>query len=389
MEVCSPRWGIMQLAIAAMGGLIDLKVAIVHYWLTGMRGGEAVLDALLDIYPDADLFTHVHDPAAVSSRISSRVVSCTFINRLPNAIRRYAWYLPLMPLALRLLDLSAYDLVISCESGPAKGVRVKSGAVHVCYCHSPMRYIWDQGESYLRTMNVCTAFAFRLARAYLRIWDRASAQKPDWVITNSRFVARRVKEYWGRDSATIFPPVDTARFSTSAESGDYYLYLGQLVAYKRPDLIVEAFNQSGRPLVVVGEGELLPALRRAARPNVKFMGRLSGEDARQMMAGCRALLYAGVEDFGIAPVEAMAAGRPVIAYADGGLMETVVEGITGIFFRRQDVAAINDAIVNFEARSADFDPQAIVADAQRFCRPPFLEQMAAFMQEKLPAVGAG
>lgn len=365
------------------------RVALCHYWLVSSRGGEAVLEALLDIYPQADIFTHVLDKTAISPRIAARVKACSFINRLPGAQRFYRSYLPLMPLASSLLNLQGYDLIISTEAGPSKGISKPETSLHICYCFSPMRYLWDQSEIYQQAMGVVQATVFRCLLPLLRRWDVRSARGPDEVIAISHFVAERVRRYWGREPDIIYPPVDTGRFCIGPAVGNYYLYFGQLVAYKRPDLLIEAFNQSGRRLIVAGEGELEESLRKQAGTNIEFLGRVSDDRAVELMQSCRALVFPGIEDFGIVPLEAMACGRPVIAFGKGGVLDTVIEGVTGLFFCEDNARALNHTLDCFEQTAADFDNQAIAAHAHGFSRRRFAREFSAYITARLNKRGTG
>lgn len=351
-----------------------MKVAIVHYWLVAMRGGEKVVEALCEMYPDADIYTHVYDPAAISPTINRHRVQTTFISRLPKAVRWYQRYLPLMPLALEQLDLRGYDLVISSESGPAKGVVVSPGTLHVCYCHTPMRYLWDMYHDYLSGAGCLTRWAMRPIMHYLRIWDVLSAFRVDHFVANSRYVARRISKHYRREAEVVHPPVSVDDFHISDSIGDYYLMVGQLVGYKRTDIAVEAFNRMGRKLIIIGEGEQYDSLARMAGSTVQLMGRQPFEVIRAHYAKCRALIFPGVEDFGIVPVEAMASGRPVIAYREGGVLETVEDGKTGLFFDTQSVDALIDAVARYEAHPEAFDPVRIRAHAEDF-------QVARFKRE--------
>jgi glycosyltransferase involved in cell wall biosynthesis len=367
----------------------DLRVAIVHYWLVSLRGGESVLRSLCDLFPQADVYTHVVAPDILPEAIRRHRITTTFIQRLPRSRQWYQRYLPLMPLALERLDLQSYDLVLSSESGPAKGVIVAPQAAHVCYCHSPMRYLWDMGEEYLRTAGLATRVLAPPLLHYLRLWDVASAARVDHFIANSQYVARRIRKYYRRDAEVIHPPVDADRFAPSAATDDYYLMAGQLVPYKRPELAVEAFNRSGRRLLVAGEGEMLPSLRRMARRNVELLGWQSDEQLRDLYARCRALVFPGVEDFGIVPLEAMASGRPVIAYGRGGALETIVDGVTGVFFHEQTAAALAAAVERFEREAGRFEPEAIRAHARTFDRPVFEARLAAAIEAELARQAAG
>ena len=362
-----------------------LKVAIVHYWLVDRRGGERVVEALCELYPQADLFTHVHDPAPFAETLAGHAVRTTFVNRLPFARRMLEPYLPLMPLACEQIDLRGYDLVISSESGPAKGVIAPPDALHVCYCHSPMRYAWDLYPHYLAEAGWLKRAAMRPLMHYLRLWDQASAQRPDAIVANSAHTRARVAKYWRREAEVIPPPVETARFATGATvaAGESYLCAGQLMGYKRIDLAVDAFDVLGLPLVVVGTGPELEGLRRRAKPNVTFLGWQSDDALARHVAECRALVFPGEEDFGIVPVEAMAAGRPVIAYRRGGALDSVKDGETGLFFDTQTPEALADAVRRFEASRSRFDAARIAAHAAGFDREHFKRRFAALVDRLL------
>lgn len=365
---------------------VQVRVAIVHYWLVTMRGGERVLDALLDLYPEADVFTHVADPAAISPRIAGRLKGTTFIGRIPGARRLYQKLLPLMPLALERLDLSGYDLVISSEGGPTKGVLAPAEALHVCYCHSPMRYAWVMPESYLAELPapLRPLAAWLLHR--LRIWDVSTVPRVDHFIANSATVGRRIRRYWGRDSVVVHPPVELDRFAIHPDGpGDAYLFASQLVGYKRADVAVRAFAGSGRKLLVAGEGPELEALKRAATPNVTFLGRVSDTDLERLYARCRALVFCAEEDFGIVPLEAMACGRPVIAFGRGGARETVVDGVTGLFFDAQTAESLRAALDRFETAEDRFDPAAIRRHAEGFGRDRFGREVSRLIEGWLAA----
>ncbi len=364
-----------------------MRVAIIHYWLVGMRGGEKVLEALCEMYPQADIFTHVYDPKMVSDRIRRHRVIPTFINSLPRATRMYKSYLPLMPLALEQLDLRGYDLVISSESGPAKGVIPAPDALHVCYCHTPMRYIWNMYQEYRSRSGWMTRLLMPLLAHYLRMWDVASAARVDSFIANAATVAKRIQRYYGRDSVVIHPPVDTDAFSIAAPSelGDYYLMAGELVSYKRPELAVRAFNDMNLKLVVIGGGEMIDEIRRIAGPTVTVMGQQPFDVLKTHYAQCRALIFPGEEDFGMVPVEAMASGRPVVAFARGGATETVSEGLSGVFFTEQTVEAITAAVKRLD--TIKFDSEKIAAHARQFGRDQFIQQMRSHIDGLLAQRG--
>lgn len=352
-----------------------MKVAIVHYWFVGMRGGEKVVEALCGMFPDADIFTHVYRPEAVSETIRSHRVVTSFISRLPASARLYKRYLPLMPLALEQLDLRGYDLVISSESGPAKGVIPPPSARHLCYCHSPMRYLWNMFHDYRGEAGRVTRLMMPPLAHYLRLWDTISASRVDRYIANSQAVSARIRRYYGREAAVVWPPVAVDAFAPvpAGERGDYMLMVGELVSYKRPQLAVEAFNRMRRNLVVIGGGEMLGRIRRLAGPTVTVLGPQPFEMLRHHYARCQALVFPGEEDFGIVPVEAMASGRPVIAYGSGGATETVVPNLSGVLFDEQDVEALIEAVENF--RACDFDPAVIAAHARMFSRDAFVAAM--------------
>ena len=360
-----------------------MKIAIVHYWLVGMRGGEKVLEALCEMYPTADIFTHVYLKSAVSTTISSHKVTTSFIGRLPRAVRSYQSYLPLMPMALEQLDLRGYDLVISSESGPAKGIIPPAGAVHVCYCHSPMRYIWNMFHDYRERTGPLRRLLMPPLAHYIRAWDAVSANRVHEFVANSRTVAKRLKTYYRRDSTVIYPPVDVGSFGpvAAAELEDYHLMVGELVRYKRPELAVQAFNTSKRRLVVIGGGEMLAEIQAMAGPTVEVLGAQPFPVLQHHYARCRALIFPGEEDFGIVPVEAMASGRPVVAFGRGGATETVVDGVTGTFFGHQSVEAILDGVDRCERMS--FEPADAVSHAARFGKDRFIREMTAFVDSAL------
>ena len=354
-----------------------MKVAIIHYWLVGMRGGEKVIEALCEMYPQADIFTHVYVPEMVSDRIRQHRVIPTFINGLPRAARLYKTYLPLMPLALEQIDLRGYDLIISSESGPSKGVIAPPHALHVCYCHAPMRYVWNMYHDYRKGAGHIARLMMPPLTHYLRMWDVTTAARVDSFVANSATVAQRIHRYYGADSTVIHPPVDTDAFSIAppSELEDYFLMAGELVSYKRPDLAVRAFNEMGRKLVIIGGGEMYDEIRRLAGPTVTVLGPQPFPVLKHHYARCSALIFPGEEDFGMVPVEAMASGRPVVAFGRGGATETVANGVSGVFFEEQTVEAISAAVKNLAA--IQIDPERIAAHARKFGRDRFFQRMRA------------
>jgi glycosyltransferase involved in cell wall biosynthesis len=305
-----------------------MRVAIVHYWLLNMRGGERVLEALCELYPDADIFTHVYAPERISETIRRHRVRTTLINKLPYAHRLYQSYLPLMPFALEQLDLRAYDLVISSESGPAKGVLTRQDALHICYCHTPMRYAWNMYQEYREGMSGLKRSAMSVLLHKIRQWDVTAAARVDYFVANSHNVARRIRKYYRRDAMVIPPPVDLDRFGVAAftSADGFYLCIGQLIPYKQVGLAITAFNRLGRRLVVIGEGKQRDQLGKLAGSTITFLGRVDNTILRDYYARCRALVFTAEEDFGIVPLEAMAAGKAVIADGKGGALETVTPG---------------------------------------------------------------
>jgi len=341
-----------------------MRTALLHYWLTNVRGGEQVLSALGELLPEANIFTHAYLPCPFgeTSRRSlwGHRVEESFIARLPFGRKHPQAFLPLMPLATRRLDLDAYDLVVSSESGPIKGIRKRAGQRHVCYCHTPMRYLWDMHDEYFRTAGIGGKLAMKLFTPYLRREDLRSAESVDEFVANSAFVAERIKRIYGRDAVVVHPPVDVEFFSAAERTaGGYYLFVGAPVAYKRLDLARVACAKMGRELVVAGGGAA------------------TNEELRDLYAGAKALLFPGLEDFGIVPVEAQAAGCPVIAYGAGGALETVRDGETGMFFDRQDVESLCCAIEECEGRR--WDSNACRINARRFSKQVFLDRMGAVL----------
>jgi glycosyltransferase involved in cell wall biosynthesis len=355
------------------------RVAIIHYWLVGMRGGERVLERLIRLFPDADIFTHVHVREATSATINARPIRTTFIQRLPGAARHYQKYLPLMPMALEELDLRGYDLVISSESGPAKGVIAPPDALHLCYCHSPMRYLWDHYHDYKSSAGRLTRLAMPMMFHRLREWDTTSAARVDAIAANSSFIRQRIKRAWGRDATIVHPPVDTALFGKAHEVGGSYLWVGQMTPYKRANLALDAFNALRLPLLMVGDGEMAAALKARAGPTITIVPKIGFTELRAAYAGARALVFTAEEDFGIVPVEAMASGRPVLAYGRGGVLDSVAPGISGLFFAEQTVDSLIDGVRTMEEWLPDFDPDAAITHAQRFAPERFDEGIASLL----------
>lgn len=365
------------------------RFALIHYWLVGMRGGEKVLEALCRMFPQADIFTHVADPERLSPTIRKHRIFESRIARLPLARKAYQSYLPLMPRALEELDLSGYDLVISSEAGPAKGVIPPPGVPHLCYCHSPMRYIWDQFQTYRDTAGPIQRLMMPSIAHRLRQWDTTSAARVDHFVANSNHVAARVKSYWRRNASVVHPPVAIEQFRPAAaeDVGNYYLWLGELAPYKKPDLAIDAFRELDLPLLVIGGPDSrIKSLAKHAGPKTRFLGRVSDRRMKAHLARCRALVFPGEEDFGIVPVEAMASGRPVIAFGQGGVLDSVVDGQTGLFFEEQSVGALIDAVLKFEASELSFaSTRDCLARSKQFSETVF----RAGISENLARLGVG
>lgn len=361
------------------------RVAIIHYWLVGMRGGERVLESLCRMFPQADIVTHVAVPERLSETLRRHRIVTTRIAKLPFAARAYQKYLPLMPRALEEVDLTGYDIVISSEAGPAKGVIAPPDAPHLCYCHSPMRYLWDQYHFYRDGAGLVTRTMMPMLAHRLRQWDVSSAARVDGFAANSHHVADRISKYWRREARVVHPPVAVEDFAPVAreEVGDFYLWAGELAPYKRPDLAVEAMRRLDRPFVVIGGPDAtMQKLRRQAGPKTRFLGKVPFETLKSHMARCKALIFPGEEDFGIIPVEAMASGRPVIAYGRGGACDTVIDGETGLLFRDQSVEGLMAAVEAFEAAGLGrADPAALVRHAAGFNEARFQEGIRASLAE--------
>ena len=359
-----------------------VRVALVHDYLNQMGGAERVLLSLHNLYPQAPIYTSIYEPSRVDKRFRTMDLRTSFLQGMPLVKRHHQPFLPLFPLAIESFDLREYDLVISDSSAFAKGIITRPDALHICYCHTPMRWAWNY-QDYVERERLG-----RLARTmlppfitWLRQWDYATAARVDYFIANSPVVQARIAKYYRRESAYIPPPVDASRFSVAASHEDYFLIVSRLVPYKRIDLAVQAFTTLGLPLRVIGAGRDEARLRKLAGKNVRFMGRLSDADVRQQMAGCRAFLFPGEEDFGITPLEAQASGRPVIAYGAGGARATIVPGVTGLFFDTQTPQALADTVRAF--RDEDFDPQTIRRHAEEFSEERFVRQVTAFVEARV------
>jgi glycosyltransferase involved in cell wall biosynthesis len=371
-----------------------VRIAVVHHWFVTRGGGERVAECIAALFPRAELFTLVAAPAGLPKSLAGRSLHTSFLQRLPLARSHHRHFLPLYPAATERLDLRGFDLVLSSDSGPVKGVRLDPGAVQICYCHSPMRYLWDGYEPYRAAMSGLTRAAFTLTAPRVRRWDLAAAQRVTWFVANSRYVADRIQRCYGREAEVLHPPIDLHRAAAVAglAPGEHYLCAGRLVPYKRTEILIDACRRLGRRLRIAGAGPELARLQRLAadNPRIEFLGELATPELWAEYARCRALLFAADEDFGMVPLEAQACGRPVLAYGAGGSLETVRAGLneahpTGAFFQEQTAASASKAIEAWERISEpSFDPQDARDWAATFATPHFLERYRRFVLTHVP-----
>lgn len=356
------------------------KIALIHDHLVQDGGAEKVLQTLAEMFPAAPIFTIVADKKSTNAFFADKDVRPSFLQNIPLGVKKYQWYLSLMPSAIESHHLPDYDLAISSASSFAKGVITHPGTKHVCYCHTPTRYLWNDSHNYLRELKVnwLVKKILPISLNRLRVWDRLAADRVDYFIANSHTVADRIKKYYNRDSIVIYPPVEVEKFSISDQPKKYYLAGGRLVPYKRFDLAVKAFSRLGAPLKIFGIGPEDKYLRRIAKPNVEFLGKVSDSQRAELYANCIAYLNPQEEDFGITAIEAMASGRPVIAYSRGGAKETIIDGMTGEFFDEQIWEELADKILRFDA--GKYDPTVIRAHALKFSRANFQNRLMSALQ---------
>ncbi len=363
------------------------KIAVVHEWFTSHAGSEKVVEQILRLYPHAHLYSLVDFlPESLRYFIGNKPVNTSFIQRLPFAQRHFRSYLPLMPLAIEQFDLSEYDLIISSHHAVAKGIITRPDQLHISYVHTPLRYGWELQHQYLRQAGLTSGLKSAVTRLflhYLRLWDVASAHRVDCYLANSKYVARRIEKTYRRCADVIYPPVDTGRFRADCRRDDFYLTVSRFVPYKRVDLTIAAFNALGLPLVVIGDApsrQVDDHLRKMAQPNIRFLGKQPNSVVEDYMQRCRGFVFPPEEDFGITPVEAQAAGAPVIAYAKGGQAETVVPGRTGLLFSHQTVESLVQSVRQLHSGVDQFASGVIKENAEKFSISCFQSQFTSFVE---------
>ncbi len=359
----------------------DKKIAIVCDWLTNMGGAEKVILSFHKLFPEADIFTTLYDKQRMKG-FENATIFTSFLQSIPYSQKKHPWFLNAMPLAVESFDLNKYDIVISSSHSVAKGVITKPETIHFSYCHTPMRYAWEPWELNYRLKKFPQFLHNSIKKKIhkLRIWDRLCADRVDHFIVNSNYIAQRVQKYYRRDSKVIHPPIETSNFSIS-EKEDYFLMVGRLISYKKFDLVIEAFNKNGKKLKIAGTGPDETKLKKLANKNVDFLGRVSDEELKKLYSGCQAMIFPQLEDFGITPVECMASGRPVIAYSQGGAKDTVVDHKTGLFFHKQNIDSLDEALQKFE--KMDWDSSAIRQHSQSFSEERFHNELIDFIKEKV------
>jgi glycosyltransferase involved in cell wall biosynthesis len=361
-----------------------MKTALIHEWLVTEAGAESVLQSIYRLFP-GDLHVLFHDPDGLrGTRWEQAPVRASMLQRIPFGRKHHRAFLPLYPMAIEQFDLRDYNVVLSSSYAVAKGALTSSDQLHICYCHSPMRYVWDLTFEYLDAAGLTGGLKSFLVRSifhYIRLWDAVSSVRVNHFIANSHYIAHRIEKCYNRPSTVIYPPVDVERFSIAPRRDDYFVTISRLVPYKRIDIAIEAFNRLGLRLLVIGEGPQEKALKRMARPNIEFLGYVSPHEMADYLSRSRGFVFCAEEDFGIVNVEAQAAGVPVIAYGRGGALETVLEHETGLFFYKQNVDSLVATIKDFLSREERFDPQAIRANAERFPRERFEREFKKFIDD--------
>lgn len=358
-----------------------MRVALVHDYLNQYGGAERVLEAFTEIYPDAPIFTLIYDSKKMGDVFSEKKIYTSFLQRIPLAKSHHRIFPVLMPLAIEKFNLSDYDIVLSDSASFAKGLITRPETLHICYCHTPPRYAWDDSQRYIKEFGM-----FKLAKLfvpffmnYIRLWDREASFRVDEFICNSKFVAQRIKKYYKREAKVIYPPVDIRQFEPGKRISTYFLMVGRLLAYKHFDIGIEAFNKLELPLKIIGDGPERKRLEKLAGRNIEFLGELYSKDLEEQYQRCQALIFPQEEDFGLVPVEAMACGRPVIAYRGGGALESIKEGETGIFFDEQSPESLIQAVKNF--RADRFSPLKIRSNALKFDKEIFKKKIKYFVEK--------
>ena len=366
----------------------NIKIAIVHDWLTGMRGGEKCLEVFCELFPEAQLFTLLHTKGSVSPVIENMKIHTSFLQNMPGITGNYRNFLPLFPAAIESFDLKEYDLVLSSSHCVAKGVKTREDALHICYCYTPVRYAWMFFNEYFGGANVIKKWIISRTITSIRKWDLKSNNRVNYFVAISDNIRKRIKRLYDRESDVIYPPVDVSVNIEGSGSEDRYLMVSALAPYKRVDLAIEAFNKNGKRLIVAGSGGDLERLKKMSRENIEFLGWVDDSQLSELYSNCRALVFPGEEDFGIVPVEAQAHGKPVIAYASGGALETVVplsqseENPTGVFFSEQTSDALNGAIEEFEKSRGKFNAESIRRNALRFNTDRFRQEIKKYVEDK-------
>lgn len=374
-----------------MKNLKDLKIALVHDFLVNYGGAERVLETLSEMFPEAPIFTLLYDKEKMGDKFQGRDIRTSFLQSFPRFLRsRYRWLLPLLPMAPETFDFREYDLVISSSGAWSKGIVTKLSTTHIAYIHSPMRFVWDANEKYSNEeRGRVPSFPIRVFFSYLRLWDKLAADRPDFLIANSKFTQKRIAKYYRRDSQVIYPPVNfefpilNFESNPNFQNSKFFLVVSRLSSYKNTDKIIEAFNDLGLPLVVVGTGRQEENLRKIAKDNVKILGWQTEEELLKIYAGARAFVFASLDDFGLSPVEAMSQGVPVVALRKGGALEYVEEGKNGEFFREPSVEEIKGGVEKFLKNEGKYDIEYIKESASKFSKERFKEEIRAFLEEKL------
>lgn len=360
-----------------------MKIALVHDYLVQCGGAEKVLECFSEIFPYAPIYTLIYDEKLTHGIFSQKKIRTSYLQKIPFSKTRHRIFPPLMPMAIEQFDFSNYDIVLSDSSSFAHGIITKPETLHICYMHTPMRYAWDDCQKYTEDFYfpkfIKKSIPFFMN--YIRVWDRVSADRPDAIIANSNFIAKRIKKYYKRDSVVIHPPVESEKFHTSQKSEDYFLLVGRLMAYKRFDIVVEAFNNLGWKLKIIGRGTELGRLKKMAGPNIEFLGRVSDEELQNHYSKCRAFVFPQEEDFGITAIEAMASGRPIVAFRGGDIPEHLEDGKTGLFFDQQNAESLIEALKKFN--ELNFDREYIRSKAFKFDKEIFKSKIKNYVEEAL------